>query len=202
MHVNGWGSQWRMGPPVTRDASALLRTVAVRLRGRRAWGLAVAWTAGWLPGASTHKPRASLQTALLGAEHRRVMPVPIGAWPWENFCISAEQGRARSPRVRGACRCGLLLARPSRALPEAAPRLLAPPASRAVHQITAFWRDIRQNGLISTVHVGKIDPISFISSESVIKCAGDSWVGNIFCYNIFHLPGAGSSGCFLSPRSP
>lgn len=121
MHVNSWGSQWRMVPSVTRDVSALPRTVAARLPGRRAWGLAVAWMAGWLPGASTHEPRASLQTALPSAEHRRVLPVPIRAAPWENFCVSAELGWARSPWLRGACRCGLLLAQRSRALPEPAP---------------------------------------------------------------------------------
>lgn len=62
-------------------------------------------------------------------------------------------------------------------------------------------RHMGQNGLISTVRVGKIDPFRFISSESVIKCAGDSCVGNTFCYNIFHLPGAGVSERSLSPCS-
>lgn len=55
------------------------------------------------------------------------------------------------------------------------------------------------NGLISSARVGKTDPFSFISPESVIKHAGDSCVGNLFCYNIFHLPGAGFGGRSLSP---
>lgn len=48
-----------------------------------------------------------------------------------------------------------------------------------------------QNCLIYVVSVRKIYSFSFIFSEGVIKCAGDSCIGNISCYNLLHLPGAG-----------
>lgn len=135
----------------------------------------------------------------LGQAHRplrRTLPrlaVPVRAVPWDNFSIRRAGGwylgRARSPWLWGARKYGLLLAQPSHALPTEGS---ASDRSRA-------WRNMGQNGLISSARVGKTDPFRFISSESVTKRAGDSCAGNLFCYDIFHLPGAGFGGRSLSP---
>lgn len=174
-------------------------------------GLAVAWTAGrlWVP--LPESPAALPVTGLpwskaagSSAKPHCVMPVPIRAG--RGRTSASLRSRRVGPRkgsvsmVTGHLQVqlapGSAQPRPPRGRP--LPSSSHQPCGLCV-RLQPYGRHMGQNGLISTVRVGKIDPFRFISSESVIKCAVDSCVGNIFCYNVFHLPGAGVSGRSLSP---
>lgn len=191
MNVNSSGSPWPVVPSVTLDVSALPRMVAFRLPGRRVRGAGGGSDCRLVMGRRRCGSRRSPSELCCGTASLHLMLTASAA---------QEGGTQGGPRLHGyqvPAGARLLPARPSLLasawLGPCPPHSASFVGSQSGSSCKCRIWTMKQNCLICVVSVGKIYPFSFISSGGVIKCAGDSCVGNISRY-IFHLLGAGISG--------